>query len=125
MATECKCALHELALILASLSVFVSEEKEGKWSVWMKEACRPYPNCLAGSAKGDGLQAKLQELQTKFNKLVELPSSFGWKVRGCRAFGQSVLVVIPDEVATKLEQIQPTGLLAVYKGTDDSTQLTF
>lgn len=125
MATECKQALNELALILATLNVFLSEESEGKWSGWMKTECKAYPNCLAASAKGDNLATDLKDLQKRFNSMVGLKQTFGFKTRGSRAFGQSILVVVPDDVATELEKKQPTGLLASYKDTADTSEMNF
>lgn len=124
MATECKHALNELALILATLNVFLSEESEGKWSGWMKTECKPYNGCLAASTKGD-VEADLRDLQKRFNSMVGLKQTFGFKTRGSRAFGQSILVVVPDNVATELEAKEPTGLLASYKDSISTSEMNF
>ena len=124
MATECKQALHELSLILATLGVFLSEEKENKWAAWVKVECKSYPNCLAGATKED-VENDLKDLQKRFNSMVGLTQSFGYKIKGSRAFGQSILVVVPDAVATQLESKDPTGLLASYRDSADSSEMNF
>lgn len=120
--SECKNALRELCSILLSLNIFISED-ESRQPNWLKAIARKYPGCLIGSGK-DVAEADVKELQTKFNASVGF-QSFGYQIRKSEAYGDSVVIVIPQGIKDKLKESNPTGLLEEYADANANSEMNF
>lgn len=108
-----KNALRELCAILRIMGIFVSEN-ENKMPLWLKDIARKYPGCLVGSGKKFS-EADIRELQKAFNAAVSMTSTFGFQIRPSRAYGDSMVIVIPADAADALEKLGPTGLLKSFR----------
>ena len=112
-AAEPENALRELCAILRIMGIFVSEY-ENELPSWLKNEVRNYPGCLAGSGR-DVSEDDIKELKNEFNKAVNMSSTFGYKIHPSRAYGDSMAIVIPADVADALEKLRPTGLLKSFR----------